>query len=151
MLIEIIVNNKKYLRDVSLGKRLIDFLRDDLLLTGTKEGCGEGECGSCTILLDGKPVNSCLLLAVQVHNREITTIEGIRETKLGKKIISSFAELGAIQCGFCTPGLIMNSFSLIKNCENLNPEKIGNAISGNLCRCTGYQKIIEAILKAANV
>jgi aerobic carbon-monoxide dehydrogenase small subunit len=145
MQIELIVNFTKIVREISPSRRLIDFLREDLFLTGTKEGCGEGECGACSILVDNKPVNSCLLLAAQVQNKNIMTIEGIRETELGKKIIQSFTELGAIQCGFCTPGLIVVSFSVVKSMKILSSEDIKKTISGNLCRCTGYQKIVEAI------
>lgn len=145
MRIEININSKKVVREICPSKRLIDFLRQDLFLTGTKEGCGEGECGACTVLLENKPVNSCLLLAAQVQNKNILTIEGIRETKIGRTLIDAFAHNGAIQCGFCTPGLIVIAYALVKDLKNPGMDLIKNAISGNLCRCTGYQKIVEAI------
>ena len=145
MQIELTVNNEKVVREIYPSRRLIDFLREDLFLTGTKEGCGEGECGACTVLVDNKPVNGCLLLAAQVQNKNIMTIEGIRETEIGKKLITSFTELGAIQCGFCTPGLIMISYALVKELKNPSLDLIKKTISGNLCRCTGYQKVVEAI------
>ena len=145
MQIEVSVNNKKVIKEISPSKRLIDFLREELFLTGTKEGCGEGECGACTVLVNNKPVNSCLLLAAQVQNKDILTIEGLRETKIGKKLIVSYTELGAVQCGFCTPGLIVISYSLLKELKNPSLEAIKKTISGNLCRCTGYQKVVKAI------
>lgn len=117
-------------------------------LTGTKEGCGEGECGACTVLLDGKPINSCLILMGQVNGKKITTIEGIRDEAIGKKLIESFIHHGAVQCGFCTPGMILAAVPLIQKNRLLMSDEIKQSISGNLCRCTGYVKIIEAIQKA---
>ena len=151
MYIDITVNGQTFTSKIHPSKRLLDFLRYDLLLTGTKEGCGEGECGACTVLIDEKPVNSCLILAAQVQNRNIITIEGIRETEIGKNLISAFAELGAIQCGFCTTGLILVSYPLVKSLDKPSFTDIRNLISGNLCRCTGYQKVIEAIAHAINL
>jgi carbon-monoxide dehydrogenase small subunit len=151
MVITITVNEKKITKQVHPARRLLDFLRYDLFLTGTKEGCGEGECGACTVLIDEKPVNSCLVLTAQVQNRSIMTIEGIRETEIGKNLISAFTELGAIQCGFCTTGLIVVSYSIVKNSNHISISDIRNSISGNLCRCTGYEKIIEAIAHVVNI
>jgi len=151
MIINITVNGKNITKQIPPTKRLLDFLRYDLYLTGTKEGCGEGECGACTVLIDEKPINSCLVLAAQVQNRNIMTIEGIKETEIGKNLISAFAELGAIQCGFCTTGLIVVSYPIIKNLNEPSISEIKNSISGNLCRCTGYQKIIEAVAYAIDL
>ncbi len=137
--------------DVDPGRRLLDWLRYDMGLTGTKEGCGEGECGACTVLLDDKPVNSCLVLMGQLHGRKITTIEGIRQDPLGEKLIESFVHRGAIQCGICTPGMILAAYPLIRENRHLTSEEIKLALSGNLCRCTGYTKIIEAVLHCASV
>ncbi len=139
------LNSKKNEYDILPGQRLIDWLRKNMNLTGTKEGCGEGECGACTVLLDEKPVNSCLILMGQVNGKKITTIEGVRETPEGKKLIESFVERGAVQCGFCTPGMIVAAFPFIKEKRLFSIEEIKQAISGNLCRCTGYTKIIDAV------
>ena len=130
---------------VSPDELLIDVLREKLLLTGTKKGCGIGECGACTVLLEGKPVCSCLLPAMKVQNKEITTIEGLESTSIGRKLQESFINHGAVQCGFCTPGMLMAAKGYLDKNLNPNKEDISKAISGNLCRCTGYKKIIEAI------
>ena len=151
MKISIRLNGKNIESDVPSGQRLIDWLRDDMALTGTKEGCGEGECGACTVLVDDKPMNSCLVLMGQVNGKTITTIEGIREEPMGKKLIDSFIKHGAVQCGFCTPGMITATFPLIRENRPLQDEEIKHAISGNLCRCTGYAKIIEAVQKSVEV
>ena len=138
---KIIVNGIEYFPTVSPTMRLLDYLRKELKLTGTKEGCGEGECGACSVLIDGKLVNSCMVLLGQVDGKSVTTIEGIDEPELFR----AFEETGAVQCGFCTPGMIMAATALLR--KNLNPSvyEIKEAISGNLCRCTGYKKIVEAI------
>lgn len=138
---KIIVNGIEYQPTVSPTMRLLDYLRKELKLTGTKEGCGEGECGACSVLIDGKLVNSCMVLLGQIDGKSVTTIEGIDEPELFK----AFEETGAVQCGFCTPGMIMAATALLR--KNLNPSvyEIKEAISGNLCRCTGYKKIVEAI------
>ncbi len=149
MIIEITVNSKKYIKDIPPDRRLVDFLRYDLFLTGTKEGCGEGECGACTVLLDNKPVNSCLILAVQARNRKVQTIETVRDTIEGTELIAKFTELGAVQCGFCTPGFIIIAYWLLQNGTLPSISKIKHTISGNLCRCTGYQQIFEAIQKTS--
>lgn len=130
---------------------LLDFLRNNLGLTGTKKGCEEGECGACTVLLDDKPVNSCLTLAVEADGREIRTIEGVARSGELHPIQRAFIEKWGLQCGFCTPGMIMSATALLK--ENPNPTEIEirEAIAGNLCRCTGYTKIVEAISTAAEV
>ena len=136
-------------QDISIdapgSERLIDLLRERLNLVGTKEGCGKGECGACTILLDGEPVCSCLMLTSQAIGREITTIEGLADGDTLHPAQKAFTETGAVQCGFCSPGLIMSSAALLnKNPDPSRPE-IKKALSGNLCRCTGYEKIFEAV------
>ncbi|GAC1352721.1 MAG: (2Fe-2S)-binding protein [Polyangiales bacterium] len=133
--------------------RLIDLLRGPLGLTGTKEGCGEGECGSCTILLDGIPVNSCLMLAGQIGGREVTTIEGLATDAHGlpshlTPLQSCFVEDGGAQCGICTPGMILSAESLLRRKSNPTDDDIREAIAGNICRCTGYQRIVDAIRHA---
>lgn len=144
-LINITVNQRKYELAIENNMTLADMLREELKLTGTKVGCGFGECGACTVLLGGKPVNSCLVLAIEANNNEVITIEGIETEKELHPIQQAFVEKGAIQCGFCTPGMIISSKALLD--ENPHPDEydIRRAISGNLCRCTGYQKIVEAI------
>ena len=124
-------------------------LREELGLTGTKEGCGEGECGSCTILMEGEPVNSCLLLAVEADGKQIDTIEGLSSKGILHPLQQAFIEKGAIQCGYCTPGMIMTAKALLDKDPNPTEENIKFAMSGNLCRCTGYTKILEAIQQAA--
>lgn len=127
------------------GMRLIDFLRDELGLTGTKEGCSEGECGACTIIMDGKAVPSCLMTAGQIDGHEIITIEGLSNNGELDKIQEAFINNGAIQCGFCTPGMIMSVKALLMRNPNPDVDEIKRAIEGNLCRCTGYTKIIGAV------
>lgn len=125
--------------------RLIDVLRNELMLTGTKEGCGVGECGACTVIADGKNVNACLALAVQMDGREIVTIEGLANDEKLHPIQEAFIECSALQCGFCTPGLIMSTKVLLDEVKNPTREEIKTAISGNLCRCTGYEQVIQAV------
>ncbi len=142
---QFILNGKEVRVEVPPHWTLLRLLREGLGLTGTKEGCGIGECGSCTVLLDGMPVNSCLILAPKVEGRKVETIEGLGSRDLLHPLQKSFIEHGAIQCGFCTPGMLMSSKALLdRNPKPTRPE-IKEAISGNLCRCTGYQQIIEAI------
>lgn len=124
-------------------------LRDRLGRIGTKEGCGIGECGACTILVDGKAVNSCLTLAAQLDGREVITIEGLSGDRSGKALQKAFAEAGGVQCGFCTPGMLMSSYALILSNPQPSRDQIVEAISGNLCRCTGYVQIVEAIERAS--
>lgn len=130
-------------------KTLLSFIREVLGLTGTKEGCGAGDCGACTVLLDGVAVNSCLVLAVQAEGREVTTIEGVGSAANLHPIQRAFIDEGAIQCGYCTPGMILSAKALLDRNVNPSEREIRTAISGNLCRCTGYQKIVRAIHRAA--
>lgn len=130
-------------------RTLLQVLREDLGLTGTKHGCGEGDCGACTVLLDGRPVNSCLVLAAQAQGREVTTIEGLAHGDRLDPLQQAFVEKGAIQCGFCTPGMILSAKALLDGKKSPSEGEIREAVSGNLCRCTGYQKIVEAVQDAA--
>jgi aerobic carbon-monoxide dehydrogenase small subunit len=130
---------------------LLDTLRDELHLTGTKKGCDEGDCGACTVLLNGKPVTSCLVLAHSAHDAEITTIEGLADRERLHPVQQAFVDHGGLQCGFCIPGLIMSSTGLLDQNPNPTEEEVRLAIGGNLCRCTGYSKVVEAILDAARV
>ncbi len=132
------------------GRRLLDVLREDLRHTGTKEGCGIGECGACSVLLDGQLVNSCLTLAPQVDGRQVVTIEGIRIPGGGPNDLQqAFIDYGAVQCGFCTPGFVLAGEALLKKNPRPSREEIRRAIAGNLCRCTGYQQIVDAIQATA--
>jgi aerobic carbon-monoxide dehydrogenase small subunit len=143
------VNGSPCALEVKVNRVLLDVLREDLGLTGTKEGCGMGVCGACTVLLDGKPVNACLTLAVEAEGKEITTVEGLtRDGKLDA-LQEAFVEEGAVQCGFCTPGMLITGKGFLA--ENPSPTEleVRKAIAGNLCRCTGYVRIVKAILKAS--
>ena len=129
--------------------RLLDVLRDECGLTGAKEGCGEGECGSCTVLLDGRPALSCLLLIGQVRGRSVTTVEGLSQRRGFAVLSRCFAEAGAVQCGFCTPGMVVAAYALLRDNRSPAEEQIRAAMAGNLCRCTGYKAIVAAIEMAA--
>ena len=130
---------------------LLDTLRDELQLTGTKKGCDEGDCGACTVILDGRPVTSCMMLALSVQRAEITTIEGVADRNGLHPVQQAFVDHGGLQCGFCTPGLIMSAVSLLSENPSPTEEEVKFAIGGNLCRCTGYSKVVEAILAAAEM
>jgi aerobic carbon-monoxide dehydrogenase small subunit len=145
ILISVNINDKEYEVAVSPNQTLVDLIRYDLELTGTKKGCEVGDCGSCTVIMDGKSVNSCLVLAVQANGKKITTIEGVAQDECLHPIQEAFVEHGAIQCGFCSPGMILSGKSLLESNPKPTELEIRTAISGNLCRCTGYQKIVEAI------
>lgn len=148
-IISLVVNGEQVEAAVEPNTTLVQFLREDLGLTGTKHGCGLGDCGACTVIMDGKPVNSCLVLAVQANGRNILTIEGLAENGKLHPIQEAFVNKGAIQCGFCTPGMILSAKALLAENPRPTEQEIRMAISGNLCRCTGYQKIVEAIQEAA--
>jgi len=147
-LISLNINEKEYEVAVNPNQTLADLLRYQLDLTGTKKGCEIGDCGSCTVIMDGKPVNSCLVLAVQANRKKILTIEGLETDDGLHPIQKSFVEKGAIQCGFCSSGMILSAQNLLDRDPNPDEADIRLAISGNLCRCTGYQKIVEAIKDA---
>ena len=144
------VNGREHEITVQPWRTLIDFLRYDLGLTGTKEGCGDGHCGSCTVLLDGIPVNSCLVLAIEAEGKEVTTIEGLSQEGKLHPLQQAFIEEGASQCGFCTPGMILTAKALLDSQPSPTVDEVRGFIAGNLCRCTGYDKIVRAILKAAD-
>ena len=148
-IVTLTVNDKQHELVVAANETLADVLRDKIGLTGTKKGCELGDCGSCTVLLDGKAVNACLVLAVQVAGRKVQTIEGLEAGGDLHPIQKAFVEKGAIQCGFCSPGMILSSHSLLQKKAAPDEHEIRRAISGNLCRCTGYQKIVEAVQAAA--
>ena len=135
--------------DLDPSMRFLDVVRDVLHLNGTKEGCGEGSCGACVVLMDGKSVNSCLLPLANANGHEFVTIEGLKETKEFDVLQKAFAEMGGSQCGFCTPGMIIAAYSLLKHNPHPSEEEIREEMSGNLCRCTGYQAIVHAVLKAS--
>lgn len=128
---------------------VLELLRGELGITSVKKGCEQGECGACTVLLDGAPVTSCILLARQVDGRRVTTIEGLEENPLMKELREAFLRNGAVQCGFCTPGMLLAAYALLKDNQKPTEEEVKIGIEGNICRCTGYVKIIEAILDAA--
>jgi len=139
------------LREVAVpaNRTLLDLLREDLDLTGTKLGCGEGDCGACTVLLDGEPVNACLVLAAEAEGREVTTIEGLADGSLLHPVQQAFVDAGAVQCGYCTPGMVLVAAALVARNPSPTELDVRHAISGNFCRCTGYQKIVEAVLTAS--
>jgi len=148
-LIEFTINGNPRKLYVKTNELLLNVIREDLGLTGTKYGCGTGECGACTVLIDGGPVLSCLTLAVTVNKKKVTTIEGVGTDENPHPLQQTFVETGAIQCGFCTPGMILSAKALLDKNPNPTEEEIKRAIEGNLCRCTGYVKIIEAVKLAA--
>jgi len=149
MIINFKLNGKNTSVELTKNKRLIDLLRDDLKLTGTKEGCNIGECGACTVIINGKAVNSCLVLAQQVDECEILTVEGLAEGDKLNSLQQNFLKYGAIQCGFCTPGMLMSAYALFLENPTPSREEIETAIEGNLCRCTGYKPIIQAIVSTS--
>jgi carbon-monoxide dehydrogenase small subunit len=142
------VNGEPFTRDVPVDMPLLEFLRDVLGLTGTKGACLEGECGSCTVLVDGEAINSCLMLAAQANDRSITTIEGLASGAELDVIQDSFVATGAAQCGYCTPGLIMSARALLNDRPDISEAELLTALEGNICRCTGYASIIEAVKRA---
>jgi len=148
-LINLKINGESYQVNVKPNVLLLDLIREEIGLTGTKRGCGTGECGACTVLLEGKPVNSCLMLAVEANEKNVLTIEGLARDGQLHPLQEAFIEEGAVQCGFCTPGMLLSAKALLDANSNPKEEEIKKAIAGNLCRCTGYTKIIKAIISAA--
>lgn len=145
-----VANSDRVELEIDPSARLIDVLREALGLVGTKEGCGNGECGACTVLVDGKPVNSCLMLALDVEGREVTTIEGLGGGQGKLSIVQqAFVDRGGIQCGFCSPGMIMSTTALLRAHPSPTDGEIEAALVGNLCRCTGYKQIVESVKAAA--
>jgi carbon-monoxide dehydrogenase small subunit len=145
------VNNKPYEISVQPSQTLLNVIREDLGLTGTKEGCGLGECGACTVIMNGKTVNSCLVLAVEADGKEITTIEGLADGDKLHPVQQAFVDEGGLQCGFCTPGMIMSAKALLDENPSPTDNEIKRGIAGNLCRCTGYTKIIQSVKTASKM
>ena len=143
------LNGKKLETAINPGKTLLEVIRKNLQLTGTKKACGEGECGACTVLLDGLPVNSCILPAMKAQGREVMTIENFSQDGEISALQQAFLESGAVQCGFCTPGVIMSSKALLDRVEKPSEEEIKNELSGHICRCTGYIQFVDAVKLAA--
>lgn len=146
--IRVTVNGEEYVRPVNVAETLAEFLREDLGLTGTKIGCNEGECGACTVIYNGKPVNSCLVTAAETDGGEIETIEGLEGDEL-HPLQQAFLDAGAVQCGFCTPGMIMSAKAILDQDPHPTREYVRKNMEGNICRCTGYNRIIDAVLMAA--
>lgn len=149
--ISLTVNKKRYELKVKPNKRLLDVLRGDLNFTGVKEGCGIGECGACTVIMDGDIVNSCMVLAGQARDSEIITVEDLESEKGLHPIQKAFIEAGAVQCGFCTPGMILSTLNLLEENNSPTREEIKAGLEGNFCRCTGYKQIIDAVELAAEI
>ncbi len=148
-LVALSINGELYELALEPQTTLLEALREHVGLTGTKEGCGTGECGSCTVLVDGKPVLSCLTLAADCVHLEITTIEGLAQEGSLSPVQEAFLEKGAVQCGFCTPGAVLTVTALLRETPHPDEKQINKALEGNLCRCTGYNKIVEAVHRAA--
>ncbi len=149
MILNFTLNGKQVSIETESQVRVLDLLRDKFNLTGTKEGCGVGECGACTILLNGKAVNSCLILAGQILDAEIITIEGVASENELHPLQKNFLLHGAVQCGFCTPGMVLSAYALLEENPNPTEDEIKETIAGNLCRCTGYKQIIDAVKATA--
>ncbi len=143
------LNSRPVVLDVPPGRRLLDLLRDDLGLIGTKEGCGEGECGACTVLVDGSPKLACLMLAAQLPGCSVVTVEGLAQTGELHPLQKAFIDHGAVQCGFCTPGLLMASYALLQRHPQPSRQTVRDYLAGNLCRCTGYDQVVEAVLSVS--
>jgi aerobic carbon-monoxide dehydrogenase small subunit len=148
-MVEIVVNGKSRRFRGPAFKRLLDVLREDFALTGTKEGCGEGECGACTVLLDGEPVNSCLIPIAQTDGRRVETVEALGSLEHLSPLQDSFLTLGGAQCGICTPGMLMTAWAYLRQGGRDDADAVRGALAGNLCRCTGYQQIVGAVVEAA--
>jgi carbon-monoxide dehydrogenase small subunit len=150
MRIDFVVNGRSVSCETDAETRLLDLLRETLGLTGTKEGCGEGECGACTVILDGRPVNSCLVLAPSVDGKEVLTIEGLADGGPLHPIQQAFVDAGGVQCGFCTPGFILSAYALLRSNPCPTDDEIRTALEGNICRCTGYERIVAAVRLASD-
>jgi len=148
-LIKVTVNREVYEVEVSVHRTLLDFLRQDLELMGTKSGCETGDCGACTVLVNGKPVNSCLVLAVETDGKEVLTVEGLAHGLELHPLQEAFIEQGAVQCGYCTPGMLLSAKALLDEIPRPTEDEIKEALAGNLCRCTGYYNIVDAVMAAA--
>ena len=151
MRVELTVNGERLETDVWAGESLLTTLRDRLALPGSKNACEQGECGSCSVLLDGELVCSCLVLAAQADGHDVITVEGLAEADRLHPVQEAFAETGAVQCGFCTPGFVVAAADLLRRIPDPSDDEIREALSGNLCRCTGYQKILDAVHMAAGL
>jgi carbon-monoxide dehydrogenase small subunit len=146
--ISFILNGQQYTVAVDTRELLVDFLRETLYLTGTKVGCGIGECGACTVLLDGEPVNACLVLAASVDGGSLVTVEGLKGEE-AEVLQRAFIEEGAVQCGYCTPGMLLSAKAVLDRNRRPSEAEVRQAVSGNLCRCTGYERIVRAVIRAA--
>ena len=149
MIVKFVLNGELVSPDLDPSRRLIDILREDFFLTGAKEGCGEGECGSCTVLMDGLPVHSCLVLAGQLEGHEVLTVEGLAQNGELDLLQNAFVENNAVHCGFCTPGMIMSAKGLLMKNPDPTEAEIREALSGNICRCSDYRQIVMAVKDAA--
>ncbi len=147
--VQLKINGHAFDLEIPSSRTLLEVIREDLGLTGTKEGCGQGECGACTVILDGKTVNSCLILAVQADGKQITTIEGLAQGEKLHPVQQAFVDRGGLQCGFCSPGMILSAKVLLDENPDPDEEAIRKALAGNTCRCTGYTKIFESVKAAA--
>lgn len=148
--IEFTLNDELVTLNVPVHKTLLQVLREDMLLTGTKEGCNAGECGACTVMIDGKPVNSCLTLAVEADGKTVLTVEGLAKNGELHPLQQAFLDVGAVQCGYCTPGMLLSAKAVLDEIPDPTEEQIRTAIEGNICRCTGYDRIVKAIRTAAD-
>ena len=148
--IEVTVNGEVYRREVPVNKTLLRFLREDLFLNSIKEGCNEGECGACTVIVDGEPVNSCLVLAAEMNGKSVLTAEGLAKDGQLHPLQEAFLEAGAVQCGYCTPGMLMSAVALLNTYPHPTRAQIRKEMEGNICRCTGYTRIADAILLAVD-
>jgi carbon-monoxide dehydrogenase small subunit len=142
------VNGQPRSLEIHPGQTLLDLLREDLGMTGTKEGCDDCECGACMVLVDGAPVNSCSLLAIQAAGRSVTTVEGLAGSDGLNRLQQSLSEAGGVQCGFCTPGMLISATALLRESPNPTADEVRRALAGNLCRCTGYVRIVDAVVRA---